>query len=62
MNDGFSGDGNAVYNYNTGQSTELLENTIESNFEMQLQIVAKDLSKKLFLTKFEQMGGIAEAF
>ena len=29
MNDGFSGDRNTVYNYNTGQSTELLENTIK---------------------------------
>lgn len=62
MNEGFSGEGNAVYYYKTAELTEPFEKSIESNFEVQLQIVAKGLSEELFLEKLDQMGGIVEEF
>lgn len=58
MNDGFSGDGNAIYRYG-GASSEI---TIEATLLQQITPVSNDVSKKLFLEKFDGMGGIVEVF
>mgnify|MGYP003591999328 CR=1 FL=1 len=63
MNEGFSGDGNAIFTYPDLHFTdEDLITYLKSNIESHLKIVAKKLSLKHFLQKFEAMGGIVEAF
>jgi hypothetical protein len=62
MNDGFSGDGNAIYRYQDLVADETLEKNITENLLPQLTPVAKDLSKQIFLEKFNEMGGIVEIF
>jgi hypothetical protein len=60
MNDGFSGEGNAIFSYEEiGSEWKLW---IKENLEAKLKIVAGDLSYKDFMYKFQHMGGIVEAF
>ena len=61
LNDGFSGDGNAIYNYEkiTGEEWQ---QELKSNFRHNLKLVATDLSYDLFMEKLSQMGGVAEVF
>ncbi|MBI1341586.1 MAG: ATP-grasp domain-containing protein [Terrimonas sp.] len=61
MNDGFSGEGNAVFSYEDFDAA-VTENELRQALPQRLKIVAKDLSYKTFIKKFEQMGGIVEAF
>lgn len=62
MNDGFSGDGNAVFFYKNYTDSENLEQWVHENLEANLRLVAPDLSYDIFLQKFERMGGIVEEF
>jgi hypothetical protein len=62
MNDGFSGDGNAVFFYKNYKGSEDLEQWVHENLEANLKLVAPDLSYDIFLQKFERMGGIVEEF
>jgi PGM1 C-terminal domain len=62
LNDGFSGDGNAVLHYPDHVSSRELFNWIHQHLEQKILPVAKDVSVETFLTKFQQMGGIVEAF
>lgn len=62
MNDGFSGDGNAMYTYPNVPVDDSLEKNIKSTLSEQLKTVAKDVSEELFFEKFEEMGGVAEEF
>lgn len=62
MNDGFSGDGNAIYRYQDLAVDEMPEKNIAENLSHQLAPVAKDLSYQTFLEKFNDMGGIVEVF
>jgi hypothetical protein len=62
MNDGFSGDGNAVYTYPAGKADGSLEKNIDKDLLERLKPVSKDVSKELFLEKFREMGGIVEVF
>ena len=62
MNDGFSGDGNAIYRYPAVALDDTLEETIMKTLVQQLTPVSKDVSKELFFEKFEGMGGIVEEF
>ena len=62
MNDGFSGDGNAMYHYPTIAVDELLEKNIAESLLDQLKPVSPDVSEELFLDKFREMGGIVEVF
>ena len=55
LNDGFSGDGNAIFSY---PEAELDETALRQHLKM----VAKDLTYDMFAEKFECMGGIVEAF
>jgi hypothetical protein len=62
MNDGFSGDGNAIYTYPAVEVGSALEENIGNTLSQQLKTVAKDVSEKLFFEKFNEMGGVAEEF
>ena len=62
LNDGFSGDGNAVLKYPKGLSQHALFDWIHHNLKKEIVPVAKDLSIDVFLEKFKSMGGIVEAF
>jgi hypothetical protein len=62
MNDGFSGDGNAIYTYPNVPVNEKLKESIASTFSQHFKTVAKDLNETTFFEKFASMGGIVEAF
>lgn len=62
LNDGFSGDGNAILKYPENISGKEMFNWIHHNLRNAIQPVAKDLSVDMFLNKFELMEGIVEAF
>jgi len=62
LNDGFSGDGNALYTYpliTSGDDTELV---IREYFSRQFKPVATEITEEEFFRKFAEMGGIAEVF
>ncbi len=56
LNDGFSGDGNAIYVYDSEDEISL------SNLGKALHVVAKDMSFEVFQEKFRSMGGVVEVF
>ncbi len=62
MNDGFSGDGNAIYRYYDIQVDDQIEKRIEKTLEQQLKPVSGDVTVELFLEKFSKMEGIVEVF
>ena len=62
LNDGFSGEGNAIIKYPEGYNKKEMFNWIHHNLRNKIVPVAKDLSAALFLEKFSEMGGIVEAF
>lgn len=62
MNDGFSGDGNAIFSYKDYDENESLDQWVHENIEENLKLVAPGLSFDMFLQKFEGMGGIVEEF
>lgn len=62
INDGFSGDGNAVFNYSGSEKAKDLKGWINENLEAKLKLVAPDLTYSMFLKKYESMGGIVEEF
>jgi hypothetical protein len=61
MNEGFSGEGNAVYRYSS-HAEDNEPDRLKEELPNRLEIVASDLSFEAFLHKFESMGGIAEIF
>jgi hypothetical protein len=62
VNDGFSGDGNAIFSYSGIENAADPKHWIAENIRERLKIVAGDLSYDSFLGKFKQMKGIVEAF
>lgn len=62
MNDAFSGEGNAVFNYSNLVAGSELKKSIAASLPYNLTIIAEDLSKKIFFEKFQLMGGIVEEF
>ena len=63
MNDGFSGEGNALFYYQDMDPDEdNLEEAILKAMPQQLKIVAPNVSYERFIEKFCSMGGIAEEF
>lgn len=63
INEGFSGDGNAVFYYD-GISNDLSDTYqwIESHLKKNLKIVAKKLKHSKFFDKLQSEGGIVETF
>lgn len=62
INDGFSGDGNAIYIYPQMEVNEDPGNAIRNSFSQQLKMVAEGLSEEIFFTKLGEMHGIVEEF
>lgn len=62
MNDGFSGEGNAVFYYPGDIVVDDWKEWITEHLQSQLKIVADDLSMHRFFEKFERMLGIVEVF
>ena len=62
LNDGFSGDGNAVFYYDGLKPKDDLVHKINSYFYAKLKPVATDLTHREFIDKFAEMGGIVEEF
>ncbi len=62
VNDGFSGDGNAVYTYQPVTVDEEIEKNITAGFSQQLTTIGECVTEELFLEKFGLMGGIVEVF
>jgi len=62
MNDGFSGDGNAIYRYADVKIDGSLEAGILNDLSENIRPVSKDVSKELFFEKFYEMEGIVEEF
>jgi hypothetical protein len=62
VNDGFSGDGNAIFSYAESENTISLAQWVQSNFRGKLKMVSNDISYDVFMSKFMQMGGIVESF
>jgi len=63
MNDGFSGEGNAIFRYPANMThEETTPQFILHILSNQLSIVAKDLSYNTYMQKFTEMSGIVEEF
>ncbi|MDQ6903343.1 MAG: carboxylate-amine ligase [Bacteroidota bacterium] len=62
LNDGFSGEGNAIFSFEGAPVNEYLPLWIREVLPQRLQIVAHDLVYKTYLEKFCSMGGIVEVF
>lgn len=62
MNDGFSGEGNAIFSFEGLSEQAELKQWVADHLESKLKIVASDLSYKDFMFKFQHMQGIVEAF
>ena len=62
LNDGFSGDGNAIFKYPENLSKKEMYDWIHENLYKAIMPVAKDLSIDMFMKKFVLMEGIVEAF
>lgn len=61
-NDGFGGEGNAVYQYPQNLNLNNLKSEISSSLHEHLNLVLKDITLPIFFKKFEEMGGIVEEF
>jgi hypothetical protein len=62
INDGFSGDGNAVFYFKGSENANDTTEWVKENFQHNLQLVAPDLPFEQFLKKYRDMGGIVEEF
>lgn len=62
MNDGFSGEGNAVFSYEAAPADATLRSWISEHLAGNLKIVAAKLTADVFFKKFEEMEGVVEAF
>lgn len=62
LNDGFSGDGNAIVRYPENLTEHQMHDWLHHNLRTALHPVASDLSVDMFIQKFSEMGGIVEAF
>jgi hypothetical protein len=62
LNDGFSGDGNALLEYPDHISKKEMYEWIHHNLKKKIKPVAKGLRMDIFLEKFKRMEGIVEAF
>lgn len=62
LNDGFSGDGNAVLKFPSGVSINQLTDLLNDSLHNILVPVASEMNIEEFLEKFQEMGGIVEAF
>jgi PGM1 C-terminal domain len=62
VNDGFSGDGNAIFSWSGSEEALDAKQWIKDHLREKLKMVAGDLSFDMFMRKYIHMGGIVEAF
>ncbi len=62
MNDGFSGDGNAIFSYRGSEAATDLSKWVKENLRIGLQCVATDISYNAFMDKYKSMKGVVEEF
>ncbi|MDX2047569.1 MAG: peptide ligase PGM1-related protein [Chitinophagaceae bacterium] len=62
INDGFSGDGNAVFSYEASPSGTGLKQWIGKELPVRLKMVAADVGYENYINKFKALGGAAEEF
>ena len=62
MNDGFSGEGNAIYHFEKNAEVNIGFETVLNNLGSCMKVVAKGLSHDDFFEKIFEMGGIVEEF
>lgn len=62
LNDGFSGEGNAIFSFEDAPPNEHLVQWLQTGLASRLKIVARGLKYETFIKKLQSMGGIAEAF
>jgi PGM1 C-terminal domain len=62
MNDGFSGEGNALFSFAGIEEQQNYRQWIAEELKNRLKMVADELNCETFLQKFQQMGGVVEAF
>ncbi|RYG43221.1 MAG: carboxylate-amine ligase, partial [Chitinophagaceae bacterium] len=62
INDGFSGEGNALFYFDTSEDIDDWQGWVTEQLTERLKIVADDLSCENFFAKFKEMGGIVESF
>jgi len=62
VNDGFSGEGNAIFTYSKEENSTTYEQWIRDNFRDKLKMVAAGVSFGTFMSKINEMGGIVESF
>jgi len=61
INEGFGGEGNAVYTYQSSVGEHELREIIDLSLPS-IHIIADNVNDKQFFKKFEELGGIVEAF
>jgi hypothetical protein len=62
LNDGFSGDGNAIFSFEEAPNGSRLEDWIRDQLPHHLKIIAERLHYDTFMEKLEAMKGIVEVF
>lgn len=62
LNEGFSGEGNALFSFESFNGTGGLRSYIRSNLRRTTKIVAEDLTYENYIEKFRLMNGIVEEF
>jgi hypothetical protein len=62
VNDGFSGDGNAIFSYKGSEDTPDLKQWVKENLRTSLKFVAPDITYPVFMEKYRSMRGIVEEF
>jgi hypothetical protein len=62
IDEGFSGEGNAVFSYRGSPGNDLLPGWIDTHLAGKMKIVAEGMRYHTFMHKFNQLGGIVEAF
>ena len=62
LNDGFSGEGNAIFSYTDLEANNDLLNKIDEELPARLQIVAPGVSYDNYMAKLDEMHGIVEEF
>jgi hypothetical protein len=61
INEGFGGEGNAVYSYESNVAASEMKGNINTSLPY-IRIVADNVNYQQFFKKFEELGGIVEAF
>jgi len=62
INDGFSGDGNALFSYKGSEESTDIRQWVKENLRAKLKFVAPDISYEVFMDKYRSMKGIVEEF